>query len=198
MCFKFAIIKTTMWKSKYDASINQVYYENTLDGSVSFDLPCEVQNGKDSKRKPCQTIKPTLFSRLSRKLSHRRSASPPAEEVAAFANSEPAPKLNDESVDTSDAHIASAYLSGVAHMPFSLEDSYMFEEAFNLYSSDASSISSSESIQSFYLELLPNDIYYDQEQSIYYDNKAIQYIDEDYDKEKERTELRLQILKELY
>lgn len=86
----------------------------------------------------------------------------------------------------------------LSHMPLSMEDSFMLEDPLNLYNSDVESVSSDESIQSFYLELLTNEIYFDYEQSVYYDDKALQYIDEDYDKEKERHELRLQIMKELY
>lgn len=183
-----------MWKTKFDSSLNQIYYENTLDGSVTFDLPCEVHNAKASKPKGCDLVRPNLLSRLTSRLPFCRSSSL---ENCRFRAAGTA-KVVEKTSEVPDSQITSLYLSGMAHIPLSLEDSYMLEEPFNLYNSDASSISSDESVQSFYLELLPNDIYYDHEHSIYYDDKSIQHIEEDYDKEQERLELRLQILRELY
>lgn len=179
---------TTNWTTKYDPSINQVYYINSDDGSVSFDLPCEVQSSK--------TVKPTLLKRITSKLSLCRSKSPldqcRALDVAELSvqpqlPAEPTHYVYEAPVPAKNytAHLA-------------VEDAYMLEEPLNLYNSDVSSISSDESIQSFYLELPHNEIYFDHEHSVYYDQKSLQVIEEFYDKEQERMELRLQLLKELY
>lgn len=61
------------------------------------------------------------------------------------------------------------------------------------YESDISSDSDVDSVRSFYSELPRNDVYYDEEYSVYVDHK-IGYSD----REQERNELRLQILQELY
>lgn len=179
-----------MWETKFDSSINQVYYVNSLDGTVSFDLPCEVQS--KAPRKFCE-FRPNLLSRITSKLSLHKTK----------LKEEKLGKPNEEHetlglvVDQLDSHslLAANYLNLTAHMPLSSEDDYMLDEPLNLYNSDSSSISSSESIQSFYLELLPNAIYFDYEQSVYYDDKSVV---DDFDKEQERLELRMQILKELY
>lgn len=183
-----------MWETKFDTSLNQVYYVNSLDGTVSFDLPCEVQSAKAPRYKGCEFARPNLLSRITSKLTLNRSRS---HERKLELNKKPQSQ-NNERLDLDDHIVAATYLSSVAHMPLSLEDSYMLDEPLNLYNSDATSVSSDESIQSFYLELLPNDIYYDYEHSIYYDDKSMQYKEDDFEKEQERLELRLQILKELY
>lgn len=186
-----------MWKTKFDSILNQVYYVNTSDGSVSFDLPCEVQNPK-TKPRSCnlRSNRPNLLSRISSKLLMHRSKS--SEELPSLCSDSEPELTQPESQPMSSA--PSLYLLSVPHLALSLEDSYMLDEPLNLYQyqSDASSVSSDESIQSFYLELLANDIYYDYEHSIYYDDKSMQHTEDGYDKERERMELRLQILKELY
>ncbi|SGZ53934.1 CIC11C00000004260 [Sungouiella intermedia] len=182
-----------MWQTKYDSILNQVYYQNTEDGSVSFDLPCEVQNSQHPK-KSCDVVRPNFLSRITSKLLLHRSRSPENRSEMAKKSIQPV-AAEQKMVDAPVKMDASVYFTS---MPLSLEDSYMLENPLNLYNSDVESVSSCESIQSFYLELAPNEIYYDYENSIYYDEKALQYIEEDYDKEKERYELRLQIMKELY
>lgn len=182
-----------MWQAKFDSSLNQVYYQSS-DGTVSFDLPCEVQNAQ-APRKPCGVARPNFLSRITSKLLLSKTRSQENRIETAKKNvEEPKDVALPVAMAPAKAN-AGFYLS---HMPLSMEDSFMLEDPLNLYNSDAESVSSDESVQSFYLELLTNEIYFDYEQSVYYDQKALQYIDEDYDKEKERHELRLQIMKELY
>lgn len=189
-----------MWETKFDSSINQVYYVNSLDGTVSFDLPCEVQS--KTPRKFCE-FRPNLLSRITSKLSLHKTKL--KEEKGKThenrENQDGSDDLSGAPADSITSHslLAANYLNMTAHMPLSSEDDYMLDEPLNLYNSeynsDTSSISSSESIQSFYLELLPNAIYFDYEQSVYYDDKSVV---DDFDKEQERLELRMQFLKELY
>lgn len=182
-----------MWQPKFDSTLNQVYYQNTENGTVSFDLPCEVHSAHVPK-KSCDVVRPNFLSRITSKLLLSKSKSHEGRSEAVHKSIEQ-PKEAKLPAVVAPTKVNALHLY---HMPLSLEDSYMLEDPLDLYNSDVESVSSDESIQSFYLELLANEIYYDYEHSVYYDQKSIQYINEDYDKEKERHELRLQIMKELY
>lgn len=168
-----------MWQSKYDESLDQVYYVNSDDGSVLFDLPCEVHTAKTKQSNFCKLMRPKLLSRISLALTLGR--------------------LKSHELKPQDP-VVPVTLAAPQHFDYSMalsgEDSFMLENPLNLYNLDASSVLSDESIQLFYSNIETNDIYYDYEHSVYYDDKSLQY--ENYDKEQERHELRLQILKELY
>lgn len=84
-------------------------------------------------------------------------------------------------------------------------DEILLQPAFNLdkYNlEDAESILSDDSIHSYYSDINQNDVYYDYIYDNYslhqVPNNEVQYnYDDDYNKEKERLELRLQFQKEL-
>lgn len=57
-----------MWKTKFDTALNQVYYENTNDGTITFDLPCEVQNRTRPKH--------NLFLKFSSRFSTSQKSVP--------------------------------------------------------------------------------------------------------------------------
>lgn len=166
-----------MWKSKYDANIDQMYFVNDTDGSILFDLPCEVKSNK----------KGNFLTRISSKICLRRKLSRNGDCISSgesVSEHEVSPQVTQKS--------ESVGLYTLDH-----GDSYVFEDALRFDDSDASTISSSESIQSFYEPLPTYQVFYDEEASVFYDEKSLQYTDL-YDKEQERLELRLQILRELY
>lgn len=174
-----------MWETKFDSSLNQVYYVDSDDGSVLFDLPCEVHTGKSKPK--CHT-KAKLISKITSALSLRKLKSAESKNESCLSVS--------SGSEFADSYYTPPLVNPQMHL--TLEDSYMLETPLNLYNSDVSSVSSDESVQSFFSNIESNDIYFDHEHSIYYDSKSLQYIENDFDKERERHELRLQIFKELY
>lgn len=189
------------WKTEYDPVLNQVYYINSEDGSISFDSPCEVQNV------PKRNSSSSFFARISSRLSLIRSKS-----SCPFVGKEvPCSKCN--SMEQSVASTESVESPLSENFPLNREgldadvysysadvvprNSYMMEKAFNLEDyDDMLSIMSEESIQSFHHELPRSEIYYDYESSVYVDKRSLPHVD--FDEEQERYELRQQILQELY
>lgn len=171
-----------MWETKFDPVLNQVYYLND-DGSVSFDLPCEVNTVNSAKSKL------SIFNKISTKLAMIRYK-PSSCDTLFKKKSKASIKLA-----VSDRSSESTAYSGGAALAKTTSASY-FEEFLNWPSEAAndmrrayerdevSSVSSVDSIETFYSEL-PVDIYDDV--SIY-----------GFDKELERRELRLQFIRELY
>lgn len=192
------------WKTEFDPILNQVYYINSEDGSVSFDLPCEVQNTR--KRHSGSG----LFARISSKLSLIRSKSScpfigkevPCSRCASTEQGVTKEKgiespISDNSVLTQPELEADTYSLTSPETEATPRNAYMMEKSFNLYDyDDMSSIMSEESIQSFYHELPRSEIYYDYEASVYVDKLSLPNFD--FDEEQERYELRQQMLQELY
>lgn len=185
-----------MWKPQYDTSLQQVYYLNTADGLVSFDLPCEVNSPHNKNKCPRNMI-----SKITSRLSIHRSKSPhePVEgasprpvSVSSLPDLEPSRADNAAMPESSDYSKFLEYTRLLDHA-----SSYVLERPLYLFDLENASVSSDESIQLFYLDLAPTDIYYDHEASVYYDEQAKEQ-SVAFDKEQERLELRLQILKELY
>lgn len=168
-----------MWQLRFDSSLNQVYFVNTADGSILFDLPTEVHKAGRKER-------PNFLSRITSALSLKRFKTPPAEtpqsDLSETLSSE---KLREEIPTPRNLYEINS------------DDSFLLESGLNLLNCDldAVSVMSDESIQSFYSELQVNDVFYDDAQLVYYDEKLGAKPD---DLEQERLELRLQILKELY
>lgn len=167
----------TMWQSKYDANIDQMYFVNDTDGSIHFDLPCEVKTNK----------KGNFLSRVSSRISIRRKLS---------RNGCPLSSAKSVSAEVVSPQVTQKP-EPVGLVTLDHHDSFMFEDALRFDDSDASTISSSESIQSFYEPLPTCQVYYDDCASVFYDEKSLEYSNI-YEKEQERLELRLQILRELY
>lgn len=165
-----------MWQSKYDANIDQMYFVNEADGSILFDLPSEVKNNKKSN----------FLTRITSKIGLTRRLSRCSDTPSVVSVSE-----NDVSPESTQN------LEGMGLYTIDHGDAFTFENALRLDDSDVSTLSSSESIQSFYEPLPRCEVYYDDVASVYYDKRSLEYT-EKYDKEQERLELRLQILKELY
>ncbi|CAI5760340.1 unnamed protein product [Candida verbasci] len=69
------------WKLEYDTTLNQYYYVNLLDNSISFDSPCEVNHRKRNifgikTNSTCSFFeKPFLVRKISSKLSLKKSRS---------------------------------------------------------------------------------------------------------------------------
>lgn len=167
------------WQSQYDPTLGQVYYTNPEDGSISFDTPCEVQNtssgflGKISKlfaSRDCRFKK----QRKLRSLSSRSSSS------TLDSHNEPAEKA--ESARPAKQLPVESY-SSVLDMPFDLLE-------------DTGSISSEESIQSYREAFPSHEIYYDYDERVFVDSKAIELWGAE--REREIEELRIQFLKELF
>lgn len=185
-----------MWKPQYDSSLQQVYYLNTDDGLVSFDLPCEVNSPHNKSKCPRN-----MLSKITSRLSLHRSKSPhePVEmpsarpaSVSSLPDLEPSRADKPRRTENSDYSKFLEYTRLLDHA-----SSYVLERPLYLFDLENASVSSDESIQLFYLDLEPTDIYYDNEASVYYDEQA-KAQNVAFDKEQERLELRLQILKELY
>lgn len=251
-----------MWKTKFDTSLNQVYYENTLDGTISFDLPCEVQSHKSRPKlniflkisskfcpvspkasatcdliadsavanaspmrhnsseastlvAPLDSFQPLLKARHSARpsspqsLSSRSSFSSRRTKVDSLAMKRDGSNSDSRS-PSSPRSPMSPKLSMLLYFPLltskyqqhyvHMDDTNMWPSTIDVhlkllegYESDISSDSDSESVRSFYSELPLNEVYYDEEYSVYVDQSVAQG-----DREKERHELRLQILEELY
>ncbi|WPK24098.1 hypothetical protein PUMCH_001354 [Australozyma saopauloensis] len=252
-----------MWKTKFDFSLNQVYYENTSDGSISFDLPCEVQNLKSKPKgklfsqwqsrfcpvarkslpkcdvvadsavaksttmrksstissdsstlvqsSPSETFQPLLEARPSyrssspslmssegasdstKRYTTKPSKTSPRDLYGSEPRSPTSPKMN---MLAYFPLLTSKYQHHFAHM----DDTNMWPATLDVqlrllegYESDISSESGCDSVRSFYSELPRNEVYYDEEYSVYVDQHMALG-----DRERERNELRLQILQELY
>lgn len=167
------------------------YYVNSDDGQVSFDLPCEVHQKKKSKE--------NLLQRITSALSLRRSKS---EECPISKNEEETYTTAATSLQNSPEPKEEPSLPiNMSRVP---SESYLLEKAFNLHphEGDVASISSDELIQSFYSDIVANDVYYDYARLVYCDGDSEEkeqgFFNEDYEKELEREELRLQMIKELY
>lgn len=171
------------------------YYVNSDDGLVSFDLPCEVHQKKKSKE--------NLLQRITSALSLRRSKS---EECPISKNEEKAYTTAATSLQNSPEPKEEPSLPINTSMVPSMvpSESYLLEKAFNLqpHEDDVASISSDELIQSFYSDIVANDVYYDYARLVYCDGDSEEkeqgFFNENYEKELEREELRLQMIKELY
>lgn len=174
-----------MWQSKYDANIDQMYFVNDTDGSILFDLPSEVKNNKKTNLLTRITSKIGLYRRCSR----NSNCSSNSDASSASDASETEVEVSPQTTQTT----RSVGLYTLEHSDYY----YTFESAMRLDDSDVSTLSSSESIQSFYEPLPTCEVYYDDVASVFYDEKSLHYTDL-YDKEQERLELRLQILRELY
>lgn len=204
-----------MWQQKFDHNLQLNYYVNLDDGLISFDLPCEVQI---QKKLPKQ--KENILHRITSALTLRRLSSKASDDElqqGLSVESESGFTTADQSPSEPNGHLLP--MSGpplplgeksISRMP---SDSYLLEKAFNLqpHENEVASVSSDESIQSFYLDIAANDMYYDYDRTVYCDEKPFisgngknnlplenNLINDDYEKELERQELRLQILKELY
>lgn len=218
------------WKMQYDSTMQQYYYVNTKDNTVSFDLPCEVSHKKESskqksffnlKRKntqesQCQMSrsdsgkKRNVLSKIGSVLSIRSSKShesnddspisPITSGTKAFASKRssddyiingnykitPYDKVdNDEDTTSILTRIDDEYL---------LDNPANFKNfagtSINYYESDLESVSSSESIQSYYSDL--NSYYYQSE-----NEGSTRDLNLSFDKDEERRQLRLQMLQEL-
>lgn len=209
-----------MWQQKFDHGLQMPYYVNQNDGTVTFDLPCEVNQKKSPKLK--ENILHKITSALSLKrlclknsdegLSSRCSRDSQSDngyitaETSLHSTTPISEEINEPSLPLAMAHTQSD--SYISPMP---ADSYMLEKAFNLHphDNDVISLSSSESIQSFYLNIVATEVFYDRERSVYCDEKLLReenyetklantFINDDYERELERQELRQQILEELY
>lgn len=167
------------------------YYVNLDDGLVSFDLPCEVHQKKKNKE--------NFLHRITSALSLRRSKS---EEC-------PTKKKQDDGYATAVTSLQSTpEPREEPPLPMSLSrvpsESYLLDKAFNLYPNEdeVASLSSDELIQSFYSDIVANDVYYDYARLVYCDGTPEEgegvFFNEDYEKELEREELRLQMIKEMY
>ncbi|PVH19494.1 hypothetical protein CXQ85_003340 [Candidozyma haemuli] len=198
-----------MWQQKYDEGLQMPYYVNLDDGSITFDLPCEV-----SVQKKPSKCKENIIQRITSALSLRRSSSKNSDDGCQVKQDE-ASEETYITADTSPPSTPQMKYEEEPSSPLSLSgmpnESYMLEKAFNLYpnENDVASISSDESIQSFYSDIVANSVYYDYARSVYCDEKPpieedsdLQrenaFFNDDYEKELERQELRLQIMKELY
>lgn len=256
-------LNSEMWKTKFDTSLNQVYYENTMDGTITFDLPCEVQSHKSRP-------KLNIFLKLSSRfcpVSQKASATCDLVADSAVANDSPMRHSSSEAstlvpqspesfqpllkayhpvrpaspqslssrsssaskqtkVDSlamkreksasesrspsSPRSPLSPRMSMLLYFPLlsakyqqhyvHMDDTNMWPSTLDLslklldgYESDISSDTDSDSVRSFYSELPLNEVYYDEEISVYVDQNVARG-----DREKERRELRLQILEELY
>ena len=207
-----------LWRTEFDPILNQVYYVNCEDGSVSFDLPCEVQNA------PKRNSNSGFFSRISSKLSLHRSRNPknlscpvygevvkthsaPSSEVSdSSSESGSESYISDQSEAVSDSQSLTQNTKSYAFSPdptsYPNDDvvprnAYLADQAFRLEEhEDAASIVSEESIQSFYHELPRSEIYFDHENAVYVDKHLCR--DVDFDKEQERYEFRQQMMRELY
>ncbi|OBA20669.1 hypothetical protein METBIDRAFT_202821 [Metschnikowia bicuspidata var. bicuspidata NRRL YB-4993] len=203
----------TTWSTDFDPVLNQVFYINNQDGSVSFDLPCEVvitpkrHSGKgffsklSSKlslirpKSPTQRSYPCPFSDVNSKPlggSPRSSGSSFGSLVARAVASSPAARRLSLEMDSYSLAPAPAYSSDIGTVP---RNAYMMERAFDLSQhDDVFSVISDESIHSFHHELPRSEIYYDTENSVYVDELSLSPVD----MERERYEVRQQILRELY
>lgn len=171
-------MKGCQWKLQYDNDLNQYYYLNTKDNSISFDLPNEVVKTekklllkklsfkrKKSNSSICKSISNDYKNSLSKVSSPLSSTSE---------------KSSNNSVQSSDSSINS------------FDDEYLLTNTNNFKNfagtslsynyDDNASINSEQSIVTFYSDMDPTEFSND-----YYS----------FDKEKERIELRLQFLKEL-
>lgn len=166
-------MKTCEWKLQYDNVLNQYYYLNTKDNSISFDLPNEV----------VKTEKKLLLKRLSFK--RKKSNGSLCKSMSSdYKNLISQSTSSSSSADTSDKSSNSSINS--------LDDEYLFTNSNNFKNfagtslsnnyDDVSSINSEQSIITYYSDMDPTAFSND-----YYS----------FDKEKERIELRLQFLKEL-
>lgn len=172
------LLRAASWKSEYDPILNQVYYVNLSDGSISFDLPCEVHQRKSSG----------FLTRISSKLSLRKSKSRDCK-IRLLMGS---PKAASLAVPHSELALSPAS----SYAPSS--NSFLLGSPLSLSlpseADDQATLSSTDSIQTFYSELPRNEIYYDYESLHYVDRNASVL----YDKEQERLELRQQFRDELY
>lgn len=209
----------SVWKLKFDETFQQYYYINTVDNSISFDLPCEVKsknvsgssklknhlkrisptvtrNNSSSGSSSSSSKRPSLLTKIGSALSIKSSKSDSSSIKSAEEEPEP---LELDVMDDSASTLTDnkSIITGF--------DEVLLQPAFNLNkynTDDMLSILSDESIHSYYSDINQNDVYYD----YIYDNYSLHQVpnvehkynyDNDYNKEKERLELRLQFQKEL-
>ncbi|EGW29927.1 uncharacterized protein SPAPADRAFT_52778 [Spathaspora passalidarum NRRL Y-27907] len=183
------------WKLVYDETLQQYYYLNIYENTISFDTPCEVnykpkrhfslpgliKRKSSSSHSYCYS-KPSLFRRISNTLSIKSNKS----------NEQVSNKSNDQ-ITTSTSNTLTDGITGIDEEYFISNDAANFKNfagtssIMSDYSIDSEleePISDEESneIHSYYA-----DIY--QEEETFVDS---------IDRERELRELRLQMLKELY
>ena len=181
----------TMLHSKDASSLDKMYYTSDSDGRLLFVLSNDSKNTK----------KTNFLSRFTSKLTNCRSNDRKTKAKEFSNQAEPKESARAVSEFAHRSLRAEAFQKPAHYSPDSVEldfeDSFMLEPALHLDHSDVSTLSSPESIQSFHARLPPCDIYYDDEASVFLDKNSLEF-SEMYDKEQERLELRLQILRELY
>ncbi|ODV65638.1 hypothetical protein HYPBUDRAFT_153858 [Hyphopichia burtonii NRRL Y-1933] len=182
----------TIWKFKYDDTFKQYYYINTKDNSISFDLPCEVKNTSSNNTSFINHIMSKKShhprSNTSKNLLHRISSAFSLKLSKSNEEKKPAMLLPQTRSHQDDISLMSG-----------LGDEFLLQPSFNLNKYNTNSPADSQSILSY-----DDEIYDDESIHSYYSdlNNYEVYQDEEdmkeeFNKYKERMELRLQFIKEL-
>ncbi|RLV91183.1 hypothetical protein JA1_004077 [Spathaspora sp. JA1] len=181
------------WKLVYDETLQQYYYLNVYENTISFDSPCEVNHKPKRhfslpsliKRKSssstsyCYANKPSLYRRLSNALSIKSNKS--NEQINTTNNS------NSTLTETKDDMITGVddeyFLTNVANFKNFAGTSSIIGSDYSIDSDLEEPLSEDEEIHSYYANI------YDDEEETFTDS---------IDRERELRELRLQMLQELY
>lgn len=193
-----------MWVREYDQTLKEHYYLNSEDNSISFDLPCEVlhrkleksifsrprkqrclfKNGKSDNEQGTELSKKnsnnSVFSKLSKKLSRKSSATGSVKDLEKEYVSAPVSPVSPLFSHNDDA----SYISGLDE-DFLVEAPLSYYISKNAYSNSTVASEDEDSIHSIYSEIEMFDGYHYTE-SVY-----------NFEKEKERLELRQQMRQEL-
>lgn len=194
-----------MWESRYDSTLRARYYYEVETGEISFDLPCEV-NHKTKKR-------PKLLSKITSALSLKKLTSAEKKSCTPMPqNSSTLPLDNTQNEVITDTPTSPllpspdfrSYKSAASNLSLNsaisvstAPESYLLQNDHvpHLHA-DASSLSSGESIHTFYLNLAHSEIIYDDDSIPYYEPLMTDL--NNFDRDQERLELRQQILSELF
>lgn len=169
-----------MWEQRYDETLRAPYWYDAATGAVSFDLPSEVHHKKRRR--------PRLLTKITTALS-RRKLEKSQTELPEIPRPQSAPQSITASEPSSPlSQTAPSYVSANSHLsgPQSTT-AYTLDRPCslgNLQFLESYSVSSLESIHSFYLDMEP-------------ENLMVAELNQ-FDRDQERLELRQQILRELF